>query len=289
MKVKFWGTRGSIAVTGKEYCKYGGNTPCIEIITGNNSTFVFDAGTGIRDLGIDLIKRKSTNKIYLFFSHFHTDHIIGLPFFLPFYNENFDIEIFGKPYIYNSIEEIIDLILKPPLFSVTRNEFKATYSFNNINYGFEFEDNYFKLETIELNHPNPTLGFKLISNNKSIVYFTDNELIQDNHSSQNLKDLIISNHSELIKFCKNADVLIHDTSYLMDDYNKRIGWGHSSNLAAAMFAHLAGVKNLYLFHYDPSYPDEMIDSLLNDTISFLEQINSSVKCFASADQLEIVL
>lgn len=132
--------------------------------------------------------------------------------------------------------------MKPPLFSVTRNEFKATYSFNNINYGFEFEDNYFKLETIELNHPNPTLGFKLISNNKSIVYFTDNELIQDNHSSQNLKDLIISNHSELIKFCKNADVLIHDTSYLMDDYNKRIGWGHSSNLAAAMFAHLAGVR-----------------------------------------------
>lgn len=289
MKVKFWGTRGSIAVTGKDYCKYGGNTPCIEITTENNSTFIFDAGSGIRELGQELIKRKSTDKIYLFFSHFHTDHIVGLPFFLPFYNKDFTIEIFGKPYIYDSIEDIIDLILKPPLFSVTKNEFKATYSFNNISYGFEFEGDDFKIETIELNHPNPTLGFKLISNNKSIVYFTDNELIQDNHSSHNLKDLITTNHSELIKFCKNVDVLIHDTSYSMEDYNKRIGWGHSSNFAAAMFAHLADVKNLYLFHYDPSYSDDYIDILLKDTQEFLEKNNSSVKCFASADQLEIVL
>lgn len=288
MKIKFWGTRGSIPVTGMNYCKYGGNTPCIEISV-DNDLIILDAGTGIRQLGIDLFKRNIQNKILLFFSHFHTDHIVGLPFFLPFYKQEYDIDIFGNPYVYSSIEEIIDLILKPPLFAITRNEFKSTNRFHNIDSSFKFENEKLRIEIIQVNHPHPTLGYKIIAENKTVIYFTDNELIQGNSSISNFEELILNSHRDLISFCKGSDLLIHDSSYSTHDYNQRIGWGHSSNLAAAMFAHLAEVKNLYLFHYDPQYSDEEIDKLLEDTQSFLQGLKSSVKCFASSDFLEVIL
>lgn len=289
MRVKFWGTRGSIPVTGINHCKYGGNTPCIEISPDDESIIILDAGSGIRELGLDLLRRNKQRKILLFFSHFHTDHIVGLPFFAPFYNKDFEIEIFGNPYVFNSIENIIDLIIQPPLFAITKDEFKSINKFHNIDESFVLEKNNFKIEVIKLNHPNPTLGFKIKSNNKSLVYFTDNELIQNNHSIEELKDLLENNHKNLISFCRGVDVLIHDSSYFVSDYNKRIGWGHSSNIAAAMFAHLAEVKNLYLFHYDPQYSDEEIDNLLKETQFFLQEIKSKVKCYASSDLLDIVI
>lgn len=289
MKIKFWGTRGSIPVTGKNYCKYGGNTSCIEISSSGDDIIILDAGSGIRELGLDLIKRDNQRKVNLFLSHFHTDHIVGLPFFSPFYDEDFEIDIYAQPYVLQTTEEILDLILKPPLFAITKEYFKAKYNFNNITNSFVLDLPGKRIEAIELNHPNPTLGFKISSQDKTMVYFTDNELIQNNHSVKEIEKLILENHYNLIEFCKNVDVLIHDASYSFDDYNRRIGWGHSSNLAVAIFANLANVKNLYLFHYEPEYDDDFLDKLLKETEYFLKSINSSVVCFASYDQLEINL
>lgn len=289
MRIKFWGTRGTIPVTGVEYAKYGGNTPCIEVSINEEAVLIFDAGSGIRMLGQDLLKRNSIKKIYLFLSHFHTDHIHGLPFFAPVYLEDYEINIFGMPYELNSTEEILDLILTPPLFSITKDYFKSKINFVDIKSGDSFNFEVIKVETIRLNHPNPTLGFKISSDNKSFVYFTDNELINHNHSKRKLEEIIIQYHNNLIEFCSGVDVLIHDSSYSLDDYNKRIGWGHSSNYAVATFAHLARVKNLYLFHYDPGYNDVAIDKFFNETQKFLKEMNSQVHCLASRDNLVIEL
>ncbi|NPV11277.1 MAG: MBL fold metallo-hydrolase [Ignavibacteria bacterium] len=289
MKLKFWGTRGSIAVTGKNYCKYGGNTPCIEVsFDDSDELIILDAGTGIRELGIDLINRNYRN-IKIFLSHFHTDHIVGLPFFAPLYNDEFNIEILAQPYTLKNTEDILDLILSPPLFSITKDYFKSKFQFHNIDSNFVYETQKFKIETIKLHHPNPTLGYKVTNGDKKIVYFTDNELIQNNHSVEDIEKLILTNHKNLIDFCLDADVLIHDSSYSFDDYNRRIGWGHSSNLAVAIFANLAKVKNLYLFHYDPDYDDEFIDKFVDETKSYLKSLGSNVNCFASYDQLEILI
>lgn len=289
MRIKFWGTRGTIPVTGIENSKYGGNTPCLEVSVNDESVLIFDAGSGIRLLGQDLLKRNSIKKIYLFLSHFHTDHIHGLPFFAPLYLDDYEINIYGMPYELNSIEEILDLILKPPLFSITKDYFKSKIYFVDIKNGDSFNFEGIKVETIRLNHPNPTLGFKISSDNKSLVYFTDNELINHDHSKGNLEGIIKQYHGNLIEFCSGVDVLIHDSSYSIDDYNKRIGWGHSSNYAVATFAHLADVKKLYLFHYDPDYNDKTVDNFLIETQKFLEEINSQVNCFASRDNLVIEL
>lgn len=288
MKVKFWGTRGSIAVTGKNYCKYGGNTPCIEIqVDGYDELIVFDAGSGIRELGINLVNRNYPQRIKIFLSHFHTDHIVGLPFFAPLYNDKYEIEIFAKPYSLKTTEEILDLILSPPLFSITKDYFKCKHSFHDIQSGFVYENPHLKIETIELNHPNPTLGYGITFKDKKLVYFTDNELIQNNHKISEIEKLILQNHKNLIDFCFDADILIHDASYSFEDYNRRIGWGHSSNLAVALFAKLARVKNLYLFHYDPEYDDDFIDQFLEETKNYLKEINCNTNCFASFDYLEL--
>jgi phosphoribosyl 1,2-cyclic phosphodiesterase len=289
MKLKFWGTRGSIPVTGNRFCKYGGNTPSIEINNDKDNVIIIDAGSGIRELGIELVKRNHQKKIYLFFSHFHTDHIVGLPFFAPFYRDDFEIEIFGKPYILNSTEKILDLIFNPPLFSITKDKIKAKCNFHDIDETFTLSISDIKIETEILNHPHPTLGFKILSQNKSVVYFTDNELIQKIHKSEEAEELLLKNHSNLISFCKGVDILIHDSSYFTEDYNIRVGWGHSSNITVAMFAHLAEVKNLYLFHYDPDYDDKKIDKLLEETRNYLKNIGSSVNCFASSDLMELNL
>ncbi len=288
MKVKFWGTRGSISVTGTNHCKYGGNTPCIEVQFGeDDELIVFDAGSGIRELGNDLINRNHHRTIKIFLSHFHTDHIVGLPFFAPLYNDEFKIDIFAQPYSLKKTEDILNLILSPPLFSITKDYFKCKISFNDIQSGFVYESSKFKIETIQLNHPNPTLGYKITSKNKKLVYFTDNELIQNNHEIDEIEALIVQNHKNLIEFCLDADVLIHDSSYSFEDYNRRIGWGHSSNLAVALFAKLARVKNLYLFHYDPEYDDDFIDQYLEETKTYLKEINFNANCFASYDHLEL--
>ncbi len=290
MRLKFWGTRGSISVTGKNYCRYGGNTPCIELQSEtSDDVIILDAGSGIRELGLKLTQQNKTKNIYLFFSHFHTDHIVGLPFFVPLYRDEYTVQIFGKPYVYNSIEQIIDLIINPPLFSITRSYLKSKLSFHDIEDNFVLELNDLIIETIKLNHPHPTLGYKLTHKNKSIVYFTDNELIQNNHSIEDVENYLMKNHSDLISFCEGCEVLIHDTSYSIKDYNLRIGWGHSSNLSGAIFAHLAKVKKFYLFHYDPTYDDDSIDKLLSETCEVLSSINSKVECFAASDYMELNL
>ena len=288
MKIKFWGTRGSIPVNGKEFCKYGGNTSSVEILPSENISFILDAGSGIRNAGIDIIKRKEVEKIFIFLSHFHTDHIVGLPFFTPFYKENYSINIFGLPYIYNTIEKIVDLIIGPPFFTLTKENFKAKILFKNLSIGDVFNINGVIVSTIKVNHPDPTLGYKIIYKNQTIVYITDNELIQNNQLSlDNIEKVIREKHVDLIEFCKNADVLIHDTSYDIDDYNERIGWGHSNIYSAAMLGHLAKVKKLYLFHYDPSYDDNKIDTLLNKTQKFSKKINGRIECYASSDYMEV--
>lgn len=285
MKIKFYGTRGSIPVTGKNFCKYGGNTPCIGIFT-EGINIIIDAGTGIREAGIDLIKANNRNT-YIYFSHFHTDHIAGLPFFAPFYNSNFEIKIFGLPYVYSNIEDIIDIVLKPPLFSITRESFKSKLEFVNINSLNSYEFNNVKIDFIQLKHPNPTLGYKITANGQTIIYFTDNELLNSEQKEDKLKEQILVMNKNLIEFCEGADILIHDTSYLTDDYNKRIGWGHSTNKAAAMFAHLAKVKKLFLFHYAPEYTDEMIDKMCEETRNYIKYLGSNLICEASFDGLEI--
>lgn len=286
MKLKFWGTRGSIPVPGKNTIKYGGNTPCLQISNGDDF-LILDAGTGIRELGNDLLQNSMCGKLYLLITHTHWDHIQGLPFFQPIYNEQCKLNIYSESKHGASISKVFETQWDPNYFPVTADIFKDKVKYNRISADNSIVINGFEVETINSNHSEGTLSYKISFNGKSIVYMTDNELMYDAKDNYPNKEKLVELNSQLIEFTKDADILIHDSMYQFEDYAEKIGWGHSNNHSTAIFATLANVKKLYLFHYDPDYNDHKIADIENETEEFLKELNSSVKCYCAYDGLEV--
>lgn len=286
MVIKFWGTRGSIPVPGPSTIKYGGNTPCVEI-KHDDEFIIIDAGTGIRNLGKELVERNGYKDLSLLISHTHWDHIQGLPFFKPLYQPECRLNIYSDAKLGASIDQIFETQWDPNYFPVTADLFEEKLKYKKIESGDIFDVNGFNIHTIKTNHSKGTLAFKIIRNGKSIVYMTDNELSYEAERKSDDFDKLQSMNSGLIEFCKNADYLIHDSMYSLKDYKGKIGWGHSNNVSLAHFATLAKVKHLILFHYEPEYDDDKIDNLISDTRFVLQKINSNTKCIGSYDLLEL--
>ncbi len=287
MKVKFWGTRGSIPVTGRSTMICGGNTPSIQVTSSDSEQIFFDAGSGFREAGNELLKFKSSNELHLFMSHFHWDHVLGLPFFTPLYDERYKVNIYGMSNNNKSVEEILDILICPPLFPITKSEFKAKVIYKNIELNSIYQIDALKIKTFEVNHQCCTLAYRIEDGARSFIYVTDNEIKYSTLNPDTMKNDIAEQNRGMIEFCKNADYLVHDKTYTFEDYTKKNGWGHSNNFSAAILSTLAGVKNLFLFHYDPEYNDEKIDLMLNETKAFLKKLGSNVNCLASRDGLEL--
>ena len=286
MVIKFWGTRGSIPVPGADTIRYGGNTPCIEI-KDNAEFIIIDAGTGIRNLGKEVLKRCTNDALTLLISHTHWDHIQGLPFFKPLYKCGCKVNIYADSKLGESIDQVFETQWDPNYFPVTADLFSETLDYKRVISGEQFQASGFKIEAIKTHHSLGTLSFKIIRDNKTIVYMTDNELYYNAVENPQCFDCLPDLNSELLKFCDGADYLIHDCMYSIDDYVQRIGWGHSNNAALAYFAAHANVKNLVLFHYAPEYNDEKIDNMIEDTQCMLKKLNSNVICSGSVEGMEI--
>jgi phosphoribosyl 1,2-cyclic phosphodiesterase len=286
MKIKFWGVRGSIPVPGESTIKYGGNTPCISITSDSGYIIILDAGTGIRELGEFLLKEYHNKSLNIFLSHTHWDHIHGLPFFIPLYDKyeiNFFLNLLGR-----SPEFFIDVQLSPDFFPVTKGIFKSKIGVNDIIPGQKITAGDLCIDTCEVFHSKGTLSFKVIENGKSIVYMTDNEIQFDSYNAEpdlvNLKE----RNLELIEFCKDCDFLIHDSMYTYLNFENKKGWGHSNNEVLAYFSYLANVKNLVLFHYEPTYNDKKIDLMVQKTKEILNSLNPNIKCIPSIEKDEII-
>ena len=178
----------------------------------------------------------------------------------------------------------------PFYFPVNKEEvFKSKINYHKIQADEKYQIDGLTIETARVHHSKGTLAFKITEGDKSVVYMTDNEIYYNALSQKPNMDIISELNNEQIEFCKNADYLIHDSQYTLDDFDKKIGWGHSNNIALTYFSTLAKVKNLVLFHYDPDYSDEMIEKVIVNTQLFLNKINSSVNCIASKELFELDL
>ena len=247
ININFWGVRGSCSVSREDNLLYGSNTACIEISVGK-TLIIFDAGTGINKLG-ERYKNEHLNA-HIFLSHYHLDHIQGLPFFSPLFSPNNSFTIYGETKNNTSVEKILTSIFKPPYFPLQLNNFGSKITFFDVDISeiITIGDN-IQIEPFKLNHPGGSLGYKLIYNNKSIVYLSD---IEHNNSLT----------SNISSFVNNCDLLIYDANYTNEEYfgkkdnSPKIGWGHSTWEEGVKLAKIANVKQLVLFHHDINRTDE---------------------------------
>jgi phosphoribosyl 1,2-cyclic phosphodiesterase len=261
-KIHFWGVRGSIACPGAATVKYGGNTPCVEMLVGGHR-LIFDAGTGIYVLGQSLLSHLPVSG-HLFFSHSHWDHIQGFPFFSPAFMEGNEFDIYGGV-IPNgmTIEQRLQDQMMQPNFPVPLQVMGANLRFHNLEYGTQVNLGEVTVRTGLLNHPGEAMGYRVSLQDRAVAYITDTE---------HFKDRLDKNVLEL---ADRADVLIYDCTYTDEEYHNpqsgKIGWGHSTWQEGVKLALAANVKKLVIFHHDPSHNDEFMDLIGDRSIRVFPQ------------------
>lgn len=280
IKVKFWGTRGSIPTPGGNTLKYGGNTSCVEVRLPDDQLLIFDAGTGIRSLGNDLLKKGKRVKASIFISHPHWDHIQGLPFFVPAYLPGNEFVIYGAEQPDIHLSEIISAQMESVYFPVALKSMAASITFTRLSEGrYELKEARAILDTIFCNHPGFTLAYRLTQGQRKLVYMTDNEL--DSSSA--------SQKAKFIDFVNGVDLLIHDAQYTEQEYATKRGWGHTTWPTALEVALAGQVERLALFHHDPDHSDEEIEAIVQQCKSRVNELGSSLEVLAAQEGLEIHL
>jgi phosphoribosyl 1,2-cyclic phosphodiesterase len=250
--IHFWGVRGSIACPGAATVRYGGNTPCVEMLV-DGYRLIFDAGTGIHVLGQSLIHQLPVSG-HLFFSHFHWDHIQGFPFFSPAFMGGNEFDIYGGV-IPNgvTIEQRLHDQMSHPNFPVPLQIMGANMRFHNLDYGAKVQLGDVTVSTGLLNHPGGAMGYRVSWQDRAVAYITDTE-----HFSDRLDPHVLA-------LVDRADVLIYDCTYTNEEYyhpqTSKIGWGHSTWQEGVKLAEAAGVKQLVIFHHDPIHDDNFMDEI----------------------------
>jgi phosphoribosyl 1,2-cyclic phosphodiesterase len=258
--IHFWGVRGSIACPGAATVRYGGNTPCVEMLVGGYR-LIFDAGTGIHVLGQSLLSHLPVSG-HLFFSHSHWDHIQGFPFFSPAFMEGNEFDIYGGVIPRGvTIEQRLQDQMKQPNFPVPLQVMGANLRFHNLDYGDKVNLGDVTVSTGLLNHPGEAMGYRVSWGDFAVAYITDTEHFPD-RLDRNVLELV-----------DRADVLIYDCTYTDQEYNhpqtSKIGWGHSTWQEGVKIAQAAQVKKLVIFHHDPSHDDKFMDAIeLQSTQAF---------------------
>jgi phosphoribosyl 1,2-cyclic phosphodiesterase len=251
--VRFWGVRGSIPAPGPQTKRYGGNTPCVEMQIGE-SLLIFDLGTGARPLGDALLAKGTPVDASIFLSHYHYDHLQGLPFFTPIFIPHNAFTFYGATRNGQSVKQILSGQMTQPYFPVTaEGVFRAKLSYHDIQAGETVTVGPAKVSTLELNHPGGNLGYRVECEGRTVVYATDIE-----HGGQD---------ERFFEFARGADLLIYDSMYTEEEYcgqqgPPRTGWGHSTWQAAVRAANESQAKTLVLFHHDPGRDDASMDRLV---------------------------
>lgn len=262
MNVTFWGTRGSLASPGTDTARYGGNTSCVSVQGREGTLLVLDAGTGIRNLGQKL--PVSLERIHILLTHLHMDHIQGLPFFAPLRRPGVEIHIWGPASTTLALDARLQKYLSPPLFPVSVRELAANFHFHELPApGMDIGE--FKVDAQLIIHPNPTIGYRIQSNDTALTYLPDHEPALGGRAFGTDKSWTSG-----YKLAEGADLLIHDTQYTEDEYQHRLGFGHSSISHAFQFAGLCDVKHFAPFHHDPTHNDDTLDRMFEGTMSLLQ-------------------
>ncbi len=253
--VGFWGVRGSTPTVDRANARYGGNTSCVELIAPDGTRFILDCGTGLRMLGNRWLAAHSDKALeaHIFVTHYHWDHIQGIPFFAPLYSpqHKFHFYSFPSPFLgKESLRQVLEAQMAKPYFPVDMSVMSAPRDFNEVHGGDRLEINGVRITARWLNHPQGCLGFRFETSAGTVVYATDNEP-GNAELDRSIREL-----------ATGADLFINDAQFTPAQLETtRKGWGHSSWLEGVKIAQEVGVKHLVLFHHDPDSSDVAIDTL----------------------------
>jgi diguanylate cyclase (GGDEF)-like protein len=283
LKVKFWGTRGSVPTPGPQTAKYGGNTSCVELRAQDGTIIVLDCGTGARLLGLDLLKSAAHPlRINLFIGHTHWDHIQGFPFFTPAFLPDTELNVFAPAGLQRSVEDALAGQMQYSYFPVTLRDLRSRIHFTELEEGF-FRLGDVMVETQYLNHTAPTVSFRISSGGATVAYVTDHEPFWSPSGSE-FKHPGDQRH---IAFLNGADLVIHDAQYSLEEYPSKVGWGHSTVDYATEIAMAAGVKQLALFHHDPLHDDGEVARMEGVARHLVKERGAALDVVAAAEGLTL--
>jgi len=256
-KLSFWGVRGSTPTVDRSTWRYGGNTPCLQLELPDGTQFILDCGTGLRMLGKRWAAAAGDKLIeaHIFVTHYHWDHIQGIPFFAPLYStrNKFHFYSFRSEFLgHDSLKRVFEAQMAYPYFPVDLSAMSAGREFTEVAGSEAFEVRGTRIATCWLNHPQGCLGYRFETPAGTIVYATDNEPGKPELDRN------------LLKLAEGADIFINDAQYTPEQLATHRGWGHSTWLEGVRVAKAAGVRNLVLFHHDPDSSDKVVDGILRE-------------------------
>jgi phosphoribosyl 1,2-cyclic phosphodiesterase len=274
MKIRFWGTRGSIPTPGPNTVRYGGNTACVEVRDSGNALLVLDAGTGLRELGIAMMNGNGPRpfNVDLLLSHVHWDHIQGIPFFRPAYDPKSRMRIIG-PKQTRTMKDLLGLGMDDPFFPVDIDDLPVQLEIGEMHDGDEKRFGPYSVRAVSIWHPAPALAYRIEADGRSLVYATDTE------------DPFSGKPNPVIALAKGADTLIHDAQFVPSDF--KATWGHSTVDAAVEVAAQAGVKRLVLYHHDPERSDDALDQIGKDAQRAATEKRSGLEVIVAREGLEL--
>lgn len=245
------GVRGSTPASGPGTARYGGRTICLSASAGDNRTLVIDCGTGMRDLQEELAGGEGGHGFDVFLTHYHWDHLIGLPFFRPLYDEGSRFTFHGHEWEGMPVEDLVGGVFRPPWFPISLADTPAQKSYQPLNDGV-IEVGRLRVRWAAANHPQGVTAYRIDGPNHSVVVATDHEAGDE------------AIDAGLIELARDADVLIHDSQYTRDEYRAlHRGWGHSTWAHAGDAAAAASVRELVLISHDPDHDDNDIDGIVH--------------------------
>lgn len=273
----FWGTRGSIPVSGQASARHGGNTTCLSFEYGDE-LLIFDAGSGIRDLGLVLADR-APRKLHLFITHTHWDHIQGFPFFAPAFIPGFEIVVYGARGLHKDLESLLRGQLDPDYFPIQMVNMDASLDFVYLDDGpLQIGDVQVSWELVQ--HPGVTLGYRIEAGGRSVAFVPDNEIFQGHMGAPETiarATQLLDTYRPIIDFLTDVDLLIHEAQYTPKEYRQTARYGHSSFPNACFLAKITNAGRWVVVHHDPNHTDDFLQDKLNLTRQVLAGLDHPIE------------
>lgn len=281
MRLRLWGTRGSIPAPGPETVRYGGNTSCVEVIGEEpGHRLILDSGTGIRHLG-NAIEAALPDRVDILLTHLHSDHIMGIGFFAPLWLKGQEIHIWGPASATKTLAERMARFLSPPFFPVRMTEIPSQLQFHDAPEG-EFTVEGFSVTAQRVLHQGPTVAYRVQNGDASIGYIPDHE-----PGLAGIDELRRARWISGYGIAHDVDLLLHDAQYSEDEYADRVGWGHSAISHTVAFAQRCEVRRLMMFHHEPRHSDAQLEALRESVLADWTRTHDESDLVIAAEGVEV--